>query len=354
MNRYNSSTYKPGRCGSPPCLAAKVSDCAYCYSTPPKPGCSTNTCILNPKNTITGVAASEELSTDVVSFKSTAHTKTNVPRFIFSCSRVGLLEGLPRGASGMVGLGRTTISLPSQLSTPKFALCLPPKIKSKGVVIFGNPPYAFYPPYNKKKSIDLQFSYTKLYNNPVHPSAEYLIGVTGITIDKKRIPISPALLSINNKGDGGTKISTIVPFTVLESSIYNGLKQAFSKGVQAMNVSKVAPVAPFTECFSTEFLGYTPTGPFVPEIGFVFENKEMYWELYGVNSMVEISRKVVCLAFVDGGAGPRTSIVIGSHQLQDNVVEFDLAASRVGFSGDLINAHAGCDGFRPLDVRKSV
>lgn len=39
-----------------------------------------------------------------------------------------------------------------------------------------------------------------------------------------------------------------------------------------------------------------------------------------------------CLGFVDEGVRPRTSIVIGGHQLEDNLLEFDFVDKRLGFS----------------------
>jgi hypothetical protein len=48
---------------------------------------------------------------------------------------------------------------------------------------------------------------------------------------------------------------------------------------------------------------------------------------------------------VDGGVNPRTSIVIGGHQLEDNLLQFDLAASRLGFSSSLLFRQTTCANF---------
>ncbi|KEH36775.1 extracellular dermal glycoprotein [Medicago truncatula] len=42
-----------------------------------------------------------------------------------------------------------------------------------------------------------------------------------------------------------------------------------------------------------------------------------------------------CLGFVDGGKEPRRSIVIGGHQLEENLLEFDLVSSKLGFISSL-------------------
>ncbi|CAN0886869.1 Probable aspartic proteinase GIP2 [Linum grandiflorum] len=49
--------------------------------------------------------------------------------------------------------------------------------------------------------------------------------------------------------------------------------------------------------------------------------------------------------FVDGGANPRTSIVIGGHQLEDNLLQFDVANSRLGFSSSLLSRQTNCANF---------
>ncbi|KAL7251880.1 hypothetical protein ACSBR1_013683 [Camellia fascicularis] len=362
-NGYNhSSTYRPGLCGSATCSAAKpIFGCELCLFSSSKQGfCNNNTCLVAIENTITTTVQFAEIAIDTISIGPF----TMVPNFIFGCASAWLIKGLDSGINGVVGLGRTRIGFPTQLSSRfggtfrrKFALCLPSSTsKSNGIVVFGDARYVFYPNYNKSKLIDLttSFSFTKLFVNPVttaddvqgEPSADYFIGVTSITINKKPISqINTTLLSIDKNGFGGTKISTVKPYTVLESSIYNLVTENFAKELEAMNVARVAPMTPFTECFSTKNLKYNLVGVEVPNIGFVFENKDVYWDLHGANLMVEISREVVCLGLLDGGLNPRTSIVIGAHQLEDNLLQFDLAASKLGFTSTLLEQEVECANF---------
>jgi hypothetical protein len=49
-----------------------------------------------------------------------------------------------------------------------------------------------------------------------------------------------------------------------------------------------------------------------------------------------VNKNVACLGFVDGGKEPRTTFVIGGHQLEDNILEFDLVSSKLGFSSSLL------------------
>lgn len=119
------------------------------------------------------------------------------------------------------------------------------------------------------------------------------------------------------------------PYTVLEKSIYKALVNAF---VKELNVSRVASVAPFGACFSSKDISTAYTGPAVPKIDLVLQKKDVYWRIFGGNSMVSVSNDVMCLGFVDGGKNPRTSIVIGGRQVEENLLEFDIASSKLGFS----------------------
>jgi len=353
-NQYISSTYRPARCRSAQCSLAKSDGCGDCFSSP-KPGCNNNTCGVIPDNSITHTATSGELAEDVLSIQSSngfnPGRNVAVSRFLFSCAPTFLLKGLASGASGMAGLGRTKIALPSQLASAfsfarKFAICLS---SSNGVVLFGDGPYGFLP--NVVFDSD-SLTYTPLLINPVstasafsqgQPSAEYFIGVKTIKIDEKVVSLNTSLLSIDNNGVGGTKISTVDPYTVLEASIYKAVTDAFVKASAARNIKRVGSVAPFEFCYTN--LTGTRLGAAVPTIELFLQNENVVWRIFGANSMVSINDEVLCLGFVNGGENTRTSIVIGGYQLEDNLLQFDLASSKLGFSSLLFGRQTTCSNF---------
>ncbi|XP_057964462.1 probable aspartic proteinase GIP2 [Malania oleifera] len=355
---YVSSSYRPARCRSAQCSLARANGCGDCFSAP-RPGCNNNTCGLLPGNPFIRTATGGEVAVDVLSLQSTDGSNpgraVTVPRFIFSCAPTSLLEGLAAGATGMAGLGRTRIALPSQLASAfsfhrKFAVCLSSSRSADGVVFFGDGPYRFL--LNVDASTSL--TYTPLFINPVstalaftagEPSAEYFIGVKSININDKAININASLLSINGEGVGGTKISTINPYTVMESSIYKAFAEAFIEAAAAWNITRAASVAPFGACFRSENVGATRLGAAVPTIDLVLQGESVKWSIFGANSMVDVRDDVLCLGFVDGGSNPRTSIVIGGYQLEDILLQFDLAASRLGFSSTLLGRRTTCANF---------
>ncbi|KAL2458619.1 Eukaryotic aspartyl protease family protein [Forsythia ovata] len=221
----------------------------------PKTGC---TCYNIPDNpAINTYYDGGVVSEDVLSIQSTNGLNSgqlfNIPLFIFSCVPSFLAAGLANGVKGTAGLGGSLIALPSQLACVfsfqrKFAICLSSSTSSNGVIFFGNGPYVLLPGIDVSKSL----IYTPPIKNPFGigsvlflkvPSSEYFIGLKSIRINGKSVPLNKTLLSIDEEGHGGTKISTFTPYTVMQTSIYNALITAFMK--ELANVTRVVPVVPF-------------------------------------------------------------------------------------------------------------
>lgn len=92
--------------------------------------------------------------------------------------------------------------------------------------------------------------------------------------------LNTTLSSINSKGVGGTKISSVNPYTVLEASIFKAVIEAFVKASAARNITRVASVAPFEVCFRSENVVATRLGAAVPTIGLVLQNQKTVWRIY--------------------------------------------------------------------------
>ncbi|XP_023745786.1 probable aspartic proteinase GIP2 [Lactuca sativa] len=355
---YTSSTYRPAPCGSAACQLLNTTSCTTeCYSAP-APDCYNNTCGHGPTNSVANTGTSGQLGADVFAIQSTDGKNVlevvTDPRLYFVCGNNFIEAGLASGVTGMAGLGRTGASLPAQLSSyfrfdPKFALCLSSSTRSSGVVFFGNGPYTLLPNVDASSSL----TYTPLIINPVtengflgDASPKYFIGVTSIKINDKRVPINESLLSIDAEGYGGTTISTADPYTVLETSIYSAVVAAFVKAMPK-NVQRVPSVAPFGACFSSNNISSTRLGPGVPSIDLVLQSKSVYWRIVGANSMVEVKKNVLCLGFVEARTDfrPRFAVVIGGHQIEDNLLQFDLSTSRLGFSSSLLGRSTTCANF---------
>ncbi|KAG2269819.1 hypothetical protein Bca4012_071949 [Brassica carinata] len=234
------------------------------------------------------------------------------------------LKPIPKAFGGYIGFGNNHLSIPSQLVPmyklpPKMSLCLPSTEGMEsypgGLWIGGGPFY--YLPY--LKDVSKIFASTPLIGNN---KGEYLIDVKSIEIGGKTIPIL----------HGPTKICTLAPYTVLQSSIYKALVTAF---VGSVKMAKAPTAKPFSACFHSD------GGRGVPVIDLVMSGGAK-WMIHGSNSLVKVSKDVVCLGFVDGDVNPKNPILIGGFQMEDNLVQFDLKASKFSFSSSLLLHNTSC------------
>jgi len=347
---YKSSTYLPIPCHTPLCTASGSVNfgCGHCLYVPSGTRCVNNTCTEILTNWVTGTQIYDgELSQDVVALSTSdgIGQKVKVPEFAFVCAPPPLLRGLARGAAGIVGMNWGPLALPFQLSVAlefdrKFALCLPSGDQTTGSVFFGSHSFGS----DKANIIRLNYTFLVI---PMYPR-EYFLGVSGIAINQKKLPIDSDRLKVNVVGSGGTTISSVVPYTRAATPIYTAIVNAFVKEAAAMNISRVASVKPFGACFDANTVKSTKVGPAVPIIELLLDNEFVYWRIYGGNSMVQAMDGVLCLAFVDAGADPFTAIVIGSYQLQDNLLLFDMIEFKLFFSSSLLAFNTSCSNLHAL------
>ncbi|XP_010045852.2 probable aspartic proteinase GIP2 [Eucalyptus grandis] len=356
---YVSSSYRYVPCGSKICKISRSGACVVKCPPPHRPGCNDNACSHFSYNPYTRISTLGEMAADAVLIQSTDGRSSGpmvfVPGLVFSCTfrSPSLLKGLSSGAEGIAGLGRSLVSLPSLFASAFkfqriFAMCLSSSSQSNGVIIFGDGPYEFQP----KKEVSKSLMYTPLVRNPKStrryyskddPSTDYFIRLTSIKINGRAVPLNMSLLHINEEGKGGTKISTFDPYTVMESSIFMAVLKVFME--ETKGVTRVPSVKPFQYCISSKNLGSTRVGPPVPTIDLGLHHKSVSWRIFGANSMVQLKDDVLCLGFVDGGLNPRTSVVIGGHQLEDNLLQFDLVKRRLGFTSSLLYMQTTCTNF---------
>ncbi|KAL5097323.1 hypothetical protein RYX36_001650 [Vicia faba] len=339
---YNSSSYTPIQCGSKQCPDVA---CIVSCDGPFKPGCTNNTCPASATNSLANFIFGGGLGQDFIFI-----SQYKVSGLLSSCVETDRftddspLNGLPKNTKGIIGLARSNLSLPTQLALKnnlptKFSLCLPSSNKQGFTnLLVGSDELSKF------------VQTTPLVVNPVStgavsvegvPSNEYFIDVKAIKIDGHVLNFKPSLLSIDKKGNGGTKISTITPFTELQTTVYKPFIRDFLKKASDRKLKRVESVAPFEACFDSTSIENT-----VPRIDLVLQ-KGVQWTIHETNLMVNVKKNVACLGIVDGGTEPRmsftkASIVIGGHQLVDNLLVFDLSSSKLSFSSSLLVHNASC------------
>lgn len=331
-----SRSYHPIKCGSSRCKQAKP-DALSCPNNTSKKA----TCHKSFSTSFTEHPIKTRLLRDTVSLLYTDNGFTimgsgiDLPMTI-ACTDVKVdpsFKPFPSTVVGTLGLAKTLTALPWQVVSLyklplKVALCLPSPDSGdpsgSGALFIGGGPYfmALYP-----EDVSKIFASTPLL--PSDPSrGEYLIDVKSIQVDGK-------IVTFVKKS---TKICTLAPYTVLHSSVYKALVLAFAgKG----KMVKAPAVKPFGTCFSSKGLGKWMMGSRVPVIDLVLSGGAK-WRIYGSNSLVKVNKDVVCLGFVDGGVNLETAMVIGGYQMEDNLVEFDLKASKFSFSSSLLLLNSSC------------
>ncbi|TKY54042.1 Basic 7S globulin [Spatholobus suberectus] len=351
----NSSSNRKVDCESNKCPKGAVCTGTGCIG-PYKPGCAIHDCDITITNPLAQFTSSDPMAEDVIFL-----SHTYVPGFLAGCVALDdgisghALRGLPKSTKGIIGFSRSKLALPTQLVLanklpPMLSLCFPSSNNLKG---FGN----VFIGAGGHPQVDSKFlQTTPLVVNPVAtgavsiygaPSIEYFIDVRSIKIDGHVVNLNPSLLSVDKKGNGGTKISALTPWTELHSSLYKPFVQEFVNKAAGRRMKRVASVPPFDACFDSSTIGNSVTGLAVPTVDLVLPGG-VQWSVYGANSMVMTRKNVACLAFVDGGTKPRmfpvklASIVIGGHQLEDNLLVIDMASSKLSFSSSLLLRNVTC------------
>ncbi|XP_022861010.1 basic 7S globulin-like [Olea europaea var. sylvestris] len=302
----------------------------------------TKNCTLQSENPISRMVTSGNLAEDRIfmefEYGVNSGFMASIDNFLFSCAPNMLLKGLANGAKGILGLGNTRISLPSQIASTngffqrRFSLCLSSSdgvislAESSELTLLGN-------------EVSRSMMYTPLISKPGGAGEEYKINVKSIKISGKK-------LSMNKENIGGAKISTIVPYTTMKRKIYGKFVEGYIKAATSLNTTGVAPVAPFGVCFGSKGVENSRLGPNVPIIDLVLQSELVKWRIYGRNSMVQVSDEVICLGFLDGGLNQRDPFIIGGYQLENHVLEFHLGTSMLGISSSLLMGRKNCSEFK--------
>ncbi|XP_010546839.1 PREDICTED: basic 7S globulin [Tarenaya hassleriana] len=261
-------------------------------------------CQLLIRNGVMGFSARGELAGDFLAVGSdSSATSPGAVDLLFACAPRWLLRGLAGEAHGVLGLGRAQISLPSQLVSEtierrRFTVYLLP---TNGVVSTSSAEVVF------GAEVSRLLVYTPLFTDP---SGNYVINVKSIRVNGVKISVNAPL---------SAELSTVIPYTVVESSIYMMIAESLAEAATATATA----VAPFGLCFADT----TP----IPAVEFALQSEMVRWRIHGRNLMVDVGGGIRCLGIIDGGSGRVNPIVMGGLQLEGFVLDFDLGNSVLGF-----------------------
>lgn len=265
----------------------------------------------------------------------------NVPDFLVGCSIFSSHQ-----PSGIAGFGRGLPSLPSQLNLHKFSYCL---ISRR----FDDSPSSSTLILDNNSDLDKKTSgliYTPFLKNPIVEGKEafqvyYYIGLRKITVGGRHVKVPYKYLSPGSDGDGGTIVDSGSTFTFMAREIFEPVAEEIVK--QVKNYSRARHVEVLTglrPCFVVKKGGEKPVE--FPELRFHFKGgAEMALPLENYFAVIEDG--AACLTVVtDGGvagggggdgevghSGP--AVVLGSFQMQNYYVEYDLRNERLGLKKQL-------------------
>lgn len=260
-----------------------------------------------------GSFSNGELGMEEFSFGGVA-----VKNFVFGCGKNN--KGLFGGTSGLMGLGRSELSLISQTDSMfggVFSYCLPStEDGASGSLVMGG---------NESSSVFKNvtpISYTRMIPNP-QLTTFYVLNLTGISVGG--VALRPSSSFGNPNGviiDSGTVITRLAP------SVYKALKAEFSKQFSGF------PSAPGFSILET---CYNLTGNQevnIPTIKMYFEdNAELNVDVTGILYMVKEDASQVCLALASLSDEYEMAI-IGNYQQRNQRIVYDIKQSKVGFGGE--------------------
>lgn len=239
----------------------------------------------------------------------------DIEGFVFGCGTSN--QGAPfGGTSGLMGLGRSHVSLVSQTMDQfggVFSYCLPMRESgSSGSLVLGDDSSAY------RNSTPIVYTAMVSDSGPLQ-GPFYFLNLTGITVGGQEVE-SPWFSAGRVIIDSGTIITTLVP------SVYNAVRAEFLS--QLAEYPQAPAFSILDTCFNLTGLKEVQ----VPSLKFVFEGSvEVEVDSKGVLYFVSSDASQVCLALASLKSEYDTSI-IGNYQQKNLRVIFDTLGSQIGFA----------------------
>lgn len=237
-----------------------------------------------------------------------------VEHFVFGCGRNN--KGLFGGVSGLMGLGRSSISLVSQSSSVfggVFSYCLPSTQNgASGSLVLGEN-------FSVYKNLTPIY-YTRMIPNP-QLSNFYFLNLTGISVGGINLR-APSLGKGRILIDSGTVITRLIP------SIYKALKAEFLKQFSGF------PSAPGFSILDTCFNLSAYQEVNIPTIRMYFEGAaELDVDVTGIFYFVKIDASQVCLALASLSYEDEIGIIANYQQKNQRII-YDTKQSKLGIASE--------------------
>ncbi|XP_060214908.1 aspartyl protease family protein 2 [Lycium barbarum] len=262
-------------------------------------------------------------STETTTLNASSGSSVKFKKLSFGCSFQASGPSITgpsfNGAQGVMGLGRGSISLASQLGRRfgnKFSYCLMDYTLS--------PTPTSYLLIGRSNTVNAsKMSYTPMINNPF-TSTFYYIGIESVYIEDVKLPIRPSVWAIDELGNGGTVIDSGTTLTFLAEPAYRRIVRAFKRLVKLPKADD--KTMGFDLCVNVSGV----VRPSFPKMSFKLSGGSVL-SPPPRNYFIDTAVDVKCLALQPLTA-PSGFSVIGNLMQQGFVFEFDRDRSRIGFS----------------------
>ncbi|CAL5011541.1 unnamed protein product [Urochloa decumbens] len=237
--------------------------------------------------------------------------------FVFGCGLSN--RGLFGGAAGLMGLGRTELSLVSQTSSRyggAFSYCLPATAAgdTSGSLSLGGDASS----YRNKTPI----AYTRMIADPAQPPF-YFLNITGAAVGGKTVTAS-GLGAGNVLIDSGTVITRLTP------SVYTAVRAEFARQFGGYGYREAAGFSILDTCY--DLSGHDEVK--VPLLTLTMEGgAEVEVDAAGMLFVVRKDGSQVCLAMAGLPYEDQTPIV-GNYQQKNKRVVYDTVGARIGFADE--------------------
>ncbi|XP_062192296.1 aspartyl protease family protein At5g10770-like [Phragmites australis] len=243
--------------------------------------------------------------------------RASLDSFVFGCGLSN--RGLFGGTAGLMGLGRTELSLVSQTASRfggVFSYCLPATTtgNASGSLSLGGDTSS----YRNTTPI----AYTRMIADPAQPPF-YFLNVTGAAVG--RTPVAAQGLGASNVLiDSGTVITRLAP------SVYRAVRAEFTRQFGAAGYPAAPGFSILDTCY--DLTGHDEVK--VPLLTLRLEGgAEMTVDAAGMLFVVRKDGSQVCLAMASLSYEDQTPI-IGNYQQKNKRVVYDTVGSKLGFADE--------------------
>ncbi|KAG8099786.1 hypothetical protein GUJ93_ZPchr0013g37735 [Zizania palustris] len=297
-----------------PCNSSLNLCAALLAGASPPPGCSCKYNQTYGTGWTAGVQGSETFT-----FGSTPADQVRVPGIAFGCSNASSDDW--NGSAGLVGLGRGSLSLVSQLGAGMFSYCLTPfqDTNSTSTLLLG--PSA-------------ALNGTGVKSTPFVPSPSkapmntyYYLNLTGISVGTEALSIPPNTFSLQTDGTGGLIIDSGTTITSLVDAAYKKVRAAVQSLV-TLPVTDGSGATGLDLCFALPPSSSSSTPPAtLPSMTLHFDGADM---VLPVENYMILDSGMWCLAMRSQTDGELSTL--GNYQQQNLHVLYDVHKETLSFA----------------------